>query len=79
MLRNSTCTNAVEKYLEIFDTGIGSLLFYEGGLLECPPPDLRNDIPECAPPELMALTLLEDGRAETSRCPNFLLPERFGL
>ncbi|KAF9651175.1 hypothetical protein BDM02DRAFT_3259184 [Thelephora ganbajun] len=78
-----------KKSLEIFDARISALPSDERrtlqrlkGIVSQAHLDLQNNIPECAPPELMMLTWLEDGRTETSRYPNLLSAverERFGL
>jgi len=77
------------KSLEIFDARVSVLPSDGRGPLQRlrrivsqAHSNLQNNIPECAPPELMMLTWMEDGRTETSRYPNLLSSEereRFGL
>jgi len=37
--------------------------------------DFRVRLPDCRPPLMYALGMLEDGTTEESRYPNFMLPE----
>jgi len=77
------------KALQIYDSRIGCLSLEESAQLWCWKEivaqacvDFERRIPKCEPPILAALALLEDGRSEGSKYPNFMVPaarESYGI